>query len=220
MKVNNCPEGHTLLQLNDILKETKHENQYVNNEFKCSSCEEQNIPASEGVYHCDICPYDLCSSCKDGKSKKENSKEIDKTKVKNKKNETILADNSDERKCLNGHKLIKVLDILAITKNENSYPNNHYRCIKCQIRRDSTKYESNHCDECIYDICEHCLKGHQFILTNDLANNSEDPRYHENTYLCNVCIIDYECTKREGAYHCEECLYDVCPSCFKDLYSE
>ena len=276
-KIENCPEGHKLIKLEELLQITKYQDRYVNNEFYCSICKKQNIPSSIGVYHCDICPYDICYSC--NTKIKENSKSEDKNKdkviamEKDESNRTIEKDkiiekveekvekkveekveqkdktiekvntiesepknepennkqmnietsskeNTDKETCSNGHKLIKLLDILSITKHENTYPNNHFRCAKCKIRRDSTKYESNHCEICPYDLCTHCLKGHEFLLTHDLAEFSEDPRYYENTYDCNVCMIDYECTQKEGAYHCEECLYDVCPSCFKDLYSE
>ena len=211
-KIKNCPEGHILIKLYDILQKTQHEVQYANNIFDCSICEKQSIPTSIGVYHCDICPYDVCSSCNQIQKNENNEK--------GKEIETVSKENHDEGTCLNGHKLIKLLDILSITKHQNSYPDNHFRCGKCKIRRDSTKYESNHCDDCIYDLCSHCLKGHEFLLTHDLAINTEDPRYYENTYDCNVCMIDYECTQKEGAYHCERCSYDVCPNCFKDLYSE
>jgi hypothetical protein len=91
------------------------------------------------------------------------------------------------------------------------------KCNKCNTRREPSKSKIYYCDECKYFICLHCKDNHTYTLNHDLAGSSKNPKYKENTYVCDVCLIDYECTTKEGAYHCETCSYDVCPNCHKDL---
>jgi len=104
MKKMVCFSGHPMVKTFDIARFNKKEGgSYESNVYTCDKCKTENLDCTEiGVYHCNICEFDMCPPCSSASKKK------------------VLKKFKDDA----GHLMDKTFDIAGITKNIIAYKDN------------------------------------------------------------------------------------------------
>jgi len=196
LKKFHCEKGHIMVKTFDLLAVTNNAvGTYKDNIYHCDKCKKEFIDCKKvGAYHCDTCQYDLCPDCSSHHPKRSLRK----------------------LHCNRGHVLLKTFELKSITKHDStSYSKNFYKCDKCGSTLDATKSGVYHCDDCMYDLCPHCSKGHHLVYTEDLASLTKHSgnSYNENQFVCDKCLTLQDCSSKGGVFHCDICMFDICIHC-------
>ena len=120
-----------------------------------------------------------------------------------------------EFQCEKGHELVWHNDITF--KYDSINGTWFIRCDTCNNVYSTSGY---HCDQCNFNMCDICCKSfkkerqvlyceakHELIWTPELVYKRKTE--NADLFACNLCAK----TKREPAWSCETCEYDVCLMC-------
>jgi len=137
---NNCPQGHSLrtVLMTDLVSDMAYKGGCW-----CSKCKSP-IGPSEIVHHCDLCHYDVCSSCHGGCADDQTSVQLQES--------CIQSSSSAISKihCPNGHSLIMTsMDMCQ----PNRYINGPVKCAKCDSIISGCYYR---CEQCDLNYCSNC----------------------------------------------------------------
>lgn len=188
-----CDNNHPLVLLSDLGLVDPLQSY----PWKCDVCERSFIGTR---YQCNICNYDMCSTC-----------------FKYFSNHTFVT--PEYLKCPNSHRLIRSKDQEELYLCKVGQLG--YRCNSCNS---VFREESNHCRKCDFDMCDKCvakvvaciekglnrkcIKGHELKWSHDTS------RYYSETsgsqMKCEVCKRLFVFV---GSFHCRECEVDVCVNC-------
>ena len=146
-------------------------------------------PDQRHFYHCPRCNFDVCSVCFKGH-------------VHN----------------FHRHRLKKARATIV-------YPDALWRCDACRtVHSEHTDQLCYHCEKCEVDLCTLCFEGKwDHFLHSGMSEEHEhtlkpvNTRIEYRTYqewTCDNCGRVFSCQLQNTAFHCSNCSYDLCETCF------
>ena len=152
-------------------------------------------PDSRTCYHCPKCKFDVCTSCFKG-----------------------------HLHTFHRHRLQKARSTIIYRDYDGLW-----HCDACKAEHsEHTEQICYHCEKCEVDLCNSCFEGKWgHVLHSDMPDKEKhtlrpiDPSIEYITYqewICDNCNKSFQCLrknkKNKKAFHCDECNYDLCNTCF------
>ena len=120
--------------------------------------------------------------------------------------------------CLKPQKHPACQDPLQLTDMITVYPEHQgsWKCDTCFKVFDNQKY-AYHCRNSEFDICRECFQGSKYPLhDHTLKPFRSTIIYDGRGWICDSCGKRGE-SHSKFAWHCEECEFDACPDCVKNV---
>ncbi|CAG9316750.1 unnamed protein product [Blepharisma stoltei] len=187
-----CPKMHDLVEDDDYANEIYEK---YNKEPYCNRC----LKKKNGVYYvCKTCEYLICENCL-------------KFMVSPTEKATWFT-------CTLSHKLIFIEDLSVYQISETAKKT--LICESCKKLRLTGMIT---CETCKIYLCLKCIeriKKFIPILSTKFCRNGhqlewrEKITYRNPSYCCDICRAS---VRRIGSFHCDLCVFDVCPKCIENI---
>lgn len=148
-------------------------------------------PDHRHFHHCNSCDFDVCSVCFKGRLH-----------------------------TFHFHRMKKARAALVYPETDGQW-----RCDACKaVHSEYTEQLCYHCQKCKVDMCERCYEGKWSHILHSNTDSDRghmlkpvDPRIEYRLYqqwVCDNCQRTFSCEEESTAFHCEQCSFDLCETCF------
>lgn len=221
-----CNKAHVMTQIEGI--PTKYRELFFVPTVNCDQCGSDHLQLKGPYHHCNDCHFDLCASCSPA--------------------HVQLGDSSNAAstaavKCQRDH------DMMSLTTLPVKYVREYgaditVHCDICRKQNIHLAVPFFHCDDCNFDLCRVCASTSSFTQSSKDCNSNalaaavivcctsghplqrfvELPEKYKRMMLNNPSVNCDECRTRSihlqpAFYHCDNCNYDLCETCYTNKSS-